>query len=380
MPGVITFLHTADWQLGMTRHFLGADAQPRFSAARIEVISAIGALAMAEGCPFVVVSGDVFETNQVGRQVVERALEAMRAFPEVVFYLLPGNHDPLDAASIYCSPTFVAGRPPNVVVLDGSAPVAAAPGVELVAAPWSSKRPLTDLVAEQVSELNADGTVRLVVGHGAVDVLSPDKTSPALIDLANLETAIADGRIAYVALGDRHSTTDVGTSGRVWYSGAPEATDYVEDDPGNVLLVALDDTSVSVERRPVGTWRFVQIAAELTGSADVHALEERLDAIVDKSRTIVKLALVGQVSLAARVHLDEVLERAASLFAALEHWARHSDLVVVPDALDIEALGLSGFASDVVADLQATAEAGGEPGAVAADALGLLYRLCEAGA
>jgi hypothetical protein len=25
------FIHTADWQLGMTRHFLNGDAQPRYS-------------------------------------------------------------------------------------------------------------------------------------------------------------------------------------------------------------------------------------------------------------------------------------------------------------------------------------------------------------
>ena len=37
------FLHTADWQLGMTRHFLDADAQARFTAARMDVIGRIGA-------------------------------------------------------------------------------------------------------------------------------------------------------------------------------------------------------------------------------------------------------------------------------------------------------------------------------------------------
>ncbi|HEY4378681.1 MAG TPA: hypothetical protein VGM93_16045 [Acidimicrobiales bacterium] len=42
------FVHTADWQLGMTRHFLGAEAQARFSAARIDAIRTIGALAVAE--------------------------------------------------------------------------------------------------------------------------------------------------------------------------------------------------------------------------------------------------------------------------------------------------------------------------------------------
>ena len=73
------FLHTADWQLGMTRHFLSDEAQARFTAARIEAITTIGALAVQEGCSFVVVGGDVFESNQVERQVVVRSLEAMKA-------------------------------------------------------------------------------------------------------------------------------------------------------------------------------------------------------------------------------------------------------------------------------------------------------------
>jgi DNA repair exonuclease SbcCD nuclease subunit len=94
------FLHSADWQLGMTRHFLEGEAQARFTASsRIEVIGAIGALAAEQGCSFVVVGGDVFESSQVERQVVVRALDTMKATLGVTFYLLPGNHDPLDAAS-----------------------------------------------------------------------------------------------------------------------------------------------------------------------------------------------------------------------------------------------------------------------------------------
>src|SRR5690606_38570411 len=77
--GMVRFLHSADWQLGMTRHFLGAEAQPRFADARTTVIRTIGALAQRERCSFVVVAGDVFETNQVDRQVVLRALDAMGA-------------------------------------------------------------------------------------------------------------------------------------------------------------------------------------------------------------------------------------------------------------------------------------------------------------
>ena len=36
------FLHTADWQLGMTRHFLAGDAQPRYSAARRDAVAGLG--------------------------------------------------------------------------------------------------------------------------------------------------------------------------------------------------------------------------------------------------------------------------------------------------------------------------------------------------
>ena len=40
-------LHTADWQLGMTRYFLNGEAQPRYSAARRDVVAGLGALATA---------------------------------------------------------------------------------------------------------------------------------------------------------------------------------------------------------------------------------------------------------------------------------------------------------------------------------------------
>ena len=54
------FLHTADWQLGMTRHFLSPEAQGRFAQDRIDAIRQIGDIAREQGAQFVVVCGDVF--------------------------------------------------------------------------------------------------------------------------------------------------------------------------------------------------------------------------------------------------------------------------------------------------------------------------------
>lgn len=369
------FLHSADWQLGMTRHFLEGEAQARFTAARIEVIGAIGQLAVEEGCSFVVVCGDVFESNQVERQVIVRALDTMKATSSVKFCLLPGNHDPLDAASVFRSKTFLENRPPNVVVLEESAPATVAPGVDIVGAPWPTKRPLNDLVTLAVADLPSDGTQRIVVGHGAVDTMSPDPTNPSLISVSDIEAAISAGRIHYVALGDRHSTTDVGSTGRLWYSGAPEPTDYDESDPGNVLLVDLSEEAISVVPHRVATWRFLRESFDLTSRADCEEVRSFLEAIPDKHRTIVKLSLVGQLSLGDMTWLEAQLEHAADLLGALETWERRSDLVVLPDDDEFDGFGLTGFAAGALDDLRKTGEGSGDDALVARDALGLLYRL-----
>ena len=135
---MVRFLHTSDWQLGMTRRFLTPEAQSRFTDARIQAIRTIGAAARERDAAFVVVAGDVFESNMVERQLVLRTLEALRE-AAATFYLLPGNHDPLDAGSVFRSSVFQNNRPPNVAVLEGE-PLEAAPGVWLVPAPWRSKK------------------------------------------------------------------------------------------------------------------------------------------------------------------------------------------------------------------------------------------------
>ena len=374
MP-MVRFLHTADWQLGMARHFLGADAQARFNAARLDVIEKMAVLATDEKCEFVIVCGDVFESNQVQRQVVVRAFEKMAVFPHLDFYLLPGNHDPLDASSIYISPTFVKRCPENVKVLTGTDPVQAAPGVELIPAPWPNKHPTTDLVAAACDGLEPTSSLRIVVGHGAVDSMSPNPNDPRLIALEGMEERISEGLIHYIALGDRHSTTNVGATGRVYYSGAPEPTDYDEIDPGNALIVDLAADTIDVDgQASIGTWQFLGEDWELGSDGDIEALEEWLSDLANKDRTIVRLSMVGQVSVAQKARLDDMLEHQADLLAALETWERHSDLVVIPDDADLDHFNLLGFASDALSELQMEAEQG-ERGPVARDALALLYRL-----
>lgn len=370
------FLHTADWQWGMPAHFLkSADGPARYAAARLEAVRRIGDVARREQCDFVVVCGDVFDANQLSATTILRSLDALTSI-DVPVYLLPGNHDPYDPGSVYKAAE-LRHMPSHVQILSKPGIYKVSEGVELVAAPWMTKRPHEDLIAAQLRQLKpaTGGLVRIVVGHGAVDDLSPDKDLPYLIRTCEMRAALADRRVQYVALGDRHSSTDLGIEGRVWYSGTPEVTDYNEGKPGYVLVVDIDEQRCNVTEHRVGAWTFHVLEADLTGPRDVDELGRRLSAVSDKGTTAVKLVLRGTLSLHEHARLEEMLARHRHVFAHLEDWERKKDLAVLPGADEVGDLQLSGYAAEAFRDLEGTIEQGGDEALEAQDALLLLYRL-----
>lgn len=374
------FVASADWQLGMTAHYLDDEARPRFQHARLDAVRRIGELARERDASFVVVCGDVFESNQLDRAIVARTFEVLRTFT-VPVVLLPGNHDALDAASIYDSPAF-RNPPEQVHVLRDSAPFEVTPGVQIVGAPWFSKRPQGDLVAQACESLEPTppGVVRVIAGHGAASTMNPDRDSPDTVDVPSLQAVLDAGRADVVVLGDRHSTTEVAP--RIWYPGTPEVTARREIDPGNVLVIDSDPATraLSVEKVHVGRWVFTDLEESLDSPGDVDLLSQRFAGIAAKDTTAVWLSLSGTLSTAAKARLDDVLDHARDLFARLDYWERETDLAVIPDDHDFADLELSGFARDALEELIGAARADGPDAATARDSLGLLYRFTRGAA
>ena len=376
MMSVTRFLHTGDWQLGMTRHFLSEGAQERYSQARVDAIRTMGRIAKEESCQFMLVCGDAFESNQVDRKTVARALEALKEVPVPVF-ILPGNHDPLNAASVYHSSTFIERRPGHVHVIESAAPLKVADGVELVGAPWMSKRPVANPIQEALNALTpATGITRICLGHGAVDSLAPDPEATGVMAVAALERAIDEGKVHFVALGDRHSLTKVGTSERVWYAGTPEPTDFSETRPGCALVVEIDDGRAITKEVQTGQWRFIERRrVDMNTGDDVEALRKSLEEIENKERSVIRLHLVGSLSLSLRGMLQTHLLAAKDVFGAFD--VHENDLLVVPDDTDFAYFGFSGFADGTVQRLRTKLEEGGDEAASARDALMLLHRLAK---
>lgn len=385
----IRFLHSADWQLGMTRRFLGAESQAVYTADRLAAVAALGELAAAHGAEFVVVAGDAFEDNAVPRSVVLRAAETLAAFPVPVL-ILPGNHDPLDVSSVLrCRDFSSAVDGGAVTVIEDSRPVEVLPGVEVVGVPWTSKRPDPGRLPALLAELEPTDGIRILVAHGGTDeVYGGHSPSVEAIRVGDLEGAIDPGHLDYVALGDRHSVTRVGSGDRIWFSGSPETTafDDVEKESGQALLVELggrtrsgDGGTCDVTPLRTGRWSFLAIAAEIETEADLDALAERIDAVEDKPRTVLKLALTGTVGVALRARIDDLLDTWSALFASAYLRERLTHLVVRADDSDFTDL-VDGYAGRAVEDLVATAASDGPQSVDAGNALSLLYRLVDGGA
>lgn len=371
---IIRFIHTADWQIGMKRHFLDEDAQARFSDARENAIRKIGQVAENHDAAFVVVAGDVFETHFLRSRTVQRALDALREIT-VPVYLLPGNHDHLGPTSIYKSQEFLRGRPDNVHVLESDDIVVGPEGIEVVGVPWVAKRLVEDRVGQRVQQLPSTlGQFRVVVGHGTIETMGGFDILGA-IDLTDVEAAIAQNKLHYLALGDRHSTTKCGDTGRVWYSGAPESTDYDEVDAGNVLVVELVPGDIRVSRVPIGTWRFVERMLDVEAGNAETALEDFLAELPDKAHTVVKVNFRGTIGVLDQMGLERTIAEQREVFAAIERHEHRDQLAIIPASGELNDVNLTGYAREAFTRLVEGSSHPDPEGQRFRDALALYYRM-----
>ena len=87
------FIHTADWQLG--KPFANISDQHKRSLAqraRLDVLKRINDLVKEYQASFVLVAGDLFDSNTPDKSTVAAACSAIGQM-EVPVIVIPGNHD-----------------------------------------------------------------------------------------------------------------------------------------------------------------------------------------------------------------------------------------------------------------------------------------------
>jgi DNA repair exonuclease SbcCD nuclease subunit len=351
------FIHTADWQLGLKLRYVDSERAAQLRLMRFHTVRKIAKVAVECRAEFVLVAGDVFDDNGVGRDTLQWAHDVLKLFGDIPVVLLPGNHDAATEDSALSRLTAL----PNVRTAL-SREVIEFPSARIYPCPLMRRHESDDPTAWLPQREGGDG-IRIALAHGGVINFAQDAETPNLI---NAEAIVAKG-FDYVALGDWHGTLRY--SDRVWYSGAHEATRFKEADPGNILLVEIAHSGAipEVTKIPVheASWHTWDI--ELTDDAQVEELRARIEALPGIAATLLQLNLSGNLSLAARENLDRIILEFSDRLAHLR--GDPGAVQSAPTTVDLERLSGEGFVAEALTRLREGSDT------KSTEAIRLLYRL-----
>ena len=289
---LVSFLHTADWQIGMKASRV-ADAAENVRKARIDAAQQLIRMASQLQVDFVLIAGDLFENNLVHNEAAHRVAEALSACSPIPVYVLPGNHDPLTADSIYSRSAFTDYLPSNVHILRTSEPVVPVPGVVLLPAPVMSKESYNDPTEQfrMPSEIGED-SILIGIAHGSLRI--PGKFQDNDFPIA-LDAAQRLG-LDYLALGHWHSFY-VHNDMRTVYAGTHEPTGFDDQCSASAAHVTIKarGSSPDIERLDTGTLSWQTLELNVAGDPDQVAarVKHEVDKVQDPSETLLRLVLKG---------------------------------------------------------------------------------------
>ena len=367
---MLTFLHTADWQIGRQyARFLPEDAALLFEA-RFQAITKIAQLAVEKRVDFVVVAGDIFDSQTLSDRQVLRCFEALKAYPGP-WLLLPGNHDAALSESVWTRAQRLQAVPEQVHLLLSPDPFSLTelnavvlPGVLRQRQSYQDLSAWFDEVPVQA------GVYRVGLAHGSVQgVLAEhiDSHNPIAADRAQR------AQLDYLALGDWHGLRQINE--RTWYSGTPEPDRFKDNQPGHVVLVSLSEPGAVpvVEAIPTARYHWHSIRYEFTHDEQVQDLAQSLQAY--DLHSVLELSLSGHLSLAATQTLDDMLLKAQARVRSLE--IRREDLHLSASEDDICELNADGYVHEALLALQAKQAQEGPQSLVAGDALLLMAQILK---
>ena len=306
----LKLLHTADWHLG--KRFPGfpdADEQ-RLTRARLDVLDKVLAVAAQRGVDAVLCAGDLFDEPNPAREWWEPVATKLASWPaRIPIVLLPGNHDPLQATSVYePGHPFRRALPAWVHVVDDDAfTLTLNDAAVLHARPCRSRAGQDDPALALPARAPGDARIRIGLVHGSTfDAVDCQTNFPIAKDAAALRG------FDYLAIGDTHSFREVPPGARppVVYPGAPEPTSFDEPGAGNVVAVFVSRSRrVTLAPEPVAYWRWQERrASSLAELRDLRA--EQL------GRTVLRLIVTARLAAPELEEAEVILRELAGTSAS----------------------------------------------------------------
>lgn len=354
----LRFIHTSDWQIRKVFRYVDEDTMALLQSARLDAVSRLGELAQEHAANHVFVAGDVYDIEALSDVALRQPIERMRAFPDVNWHLLPGNHDPQRLGGLW-ERLAQSELPSNIILhtrseafLDTEARLAVLP------APLLHRSTLNDPTQYMENAETPADFYRIGLAHGSVTRFGSDDSAQSnYIDPQRPVTA----RLDYLALGDWHGQKRIGD--RVWYSGTHETDAFDVTDGGQALLVTIDSPGElpHVQSLAVGRYRWHRETIQLGNREDIDALDRQLRALPGPlNEHLVYLRVEGTLSLDDSRYFEDCIRQ--GLAAAL-CVLRIDDKALLPQPSreDLERIDAGGFVRSAADQLAAMSADPAEP-------------------
>ncbi|KKC38051.1 exonuclease [Devosia epidermidihirudinis] len=367
------FIHSSDLHIGKRFGNMAEDLRGRLREARHSALTRLAAQARAQGAETILLAGDTFDTETPTPAMLRQALAEMGHHAPIHWVILPGNHDSLLADELWNAAR--SASPANVTLATTATPLELAPGVVVLPAPCTTRRPGRDLSDWMDGAATLEGTIRIGLAHGAIQDFSEDAAASDVI----APNRAARAGLDYLALGDWHGQVSVNE--RTRYSGTPEPDRFKHDTPGQALAVSIAGAGALPDIRPVETGSFVWSTLPLdllSGQDGATDFTISLPTGTARRQTLLRVVASGRTRLASRMALASAIREAEPDFAHLE--LDETDLATDCEASDLDQIDRAGALREAAQALLEQSEDASQSSAerlIAREALVRLFSYCE---
>jgi DNA repair exonuclease SbcCD nuclease subunit len=333
------FLHTADWHLGRPFSRFNREQNRSLYEARFTTLRAIFDYARDNTISYILAAGDQFDSGECKTlEPIHELLGLIRAYPDITFIMITGNHDPLLPYNIY-SKVDRSHYPENLILINEPRKVELdSDNTTIYAASLYEKKSREQPFLSLPAADQHDGSrIRVGLAHGSLAI--PGKYEED--DFPIPATTVKDFDLDYLALGHWHSY--YGADEKSYYPGTHEPMSF--DNDCSVLEVEIESRGKTprVSRIPVGSSFHWEKETLTVSDATFERLHSELD---QPSPTGIKhLHLEGFLSPSAYEEVERIIELAGASWFSL---TIENDLKIKPSPKELEGLPSLGYLNRVI--------------------------------
>jgi DNA repair exonuclease SbcCD nuclease subunit len=327
---MITFIHTADWQIGKPYGIVeNEEKRVLLQQERISAIARIGQIARNRKAEFILVAGDLFDSTTPTKATVSATCRAIGNL-NIPVYVIPGNHDHGGAGGLWDQPFYINEQKslaPNLTLLLSNDPVDIGSAI-LFPCPLLRRHESNDLTAwlrtVDFNFLTDPQKPRIIIAHGTVQGFGEQNTDDEndapvnYVDVDRIERQNFD----YIALGDWHGTKQI--NDRTWYSGTHEIDRFLkgeEHNPGNILIVTAGrgrNPEVEIVRTTGMNWNSLNF--EFNSDENITHFNTEVEEILGSrvNEDMFNLTLKGALGLKVQGELEETVDRLRARLISLK--------------------------------------------------------------